>query len=99
MIVAGYMSITLHLPPDIEAGLLAEAEARGMSVDNLLQEVIRRFAERDAPLQTPDQVGTWEQEDGVWVLSTGQPMSPDVVQDTLDAIRRERDLSNLGPLL
>jgi hypothetical protein len=48
------MSITLHLPPDIEATLLAEAEARGMRVDNLVEE--------------------------------------------FDAIRQERDLSNLGQL-
>jgi len=93
------MSITLHLPPEIEAGLLAVAEARGVSVDNLLQEVIRRFAERDTPIQSPRAAGRLELEDGVWVLNTGQPISPDIVQDTLDAIRQERDLDNLGPFL
>jgi hypothetical protein len=59
------MSITLHLPPEIEAGLLAEAEARGVSVGNLLQEVIRRFAERDTPVQSPPGTGRWVQEDAI----------------------------------
>jgi hypothetical protein len=93
------MSITLHLPPEVEAGLLAEAKARGVPVDNLLEEVIRRFAERDTPIESPRATGRLVQESGVWVLSTGQPIGPEVVQDTLDAIRQERDLGNLGQLL
>jgi hypothetical protein len=39
-----------------------------------------------------------EKESGVWVLRTGQPLSPTVVDDSLTAIRRERDFGNLGPL-
>ena len=42
----------------------------------------------------------WRQEAGerkrVWVLRTGQSISPTVVEDTLDAIREERDFTNLG---
>ena len=36
------------------------------------------------------------EEHGIPVLRTGQPLDPTVVADTLDAIRRERDLSVLG---
>jgi hypothetical protein len=39
------MSITLHLPPEIEAGLIAEVPARDVPLDNLLEEVVRPFAE------------------------------------------------------
>jgi hypothetical protein len=91
------MSITLHLPPEIEAGLIAEAEARGVPVDNLLEEVVRRFAEVNIPVQ-PSAAGRLQKEAGAWVLSTGEPMSPDLVQDTLNALRQERDLGNLGPV-
>jgi hypothetical protein len=91
------MSITLHLPPEIEAGLVAEADARGVTVDNLLEEVVRRFAEMNIPIQ-PHTAGRLQQEAGVWVLSTGAPMPPDVVQDTINALRQERDLGNFGPL-
>lgn len=92
------MSITLHLPPEIEAGLSAEAEARGVPVDNLVEAVLRQFAERDVIIPSPRTIGRLEREYGVWVLSTGEPMAPEVVQDTLDVIRRERDLSNYGQL-
>jgi hypothetical protein len=91
------MSITLDLPPEIEAALVAEAEARCVPLDNLLEEVIRRFAEMNTPVQ-PHTAGRLQKEGGIWVLSTGEPMPSDVVQDTLNAIRQERDLGNLGPL-
>jgi hypothetical protein len=41
------MNVTLRLPPDIEQGLLAKAESRGMSVDALLESLIRQFAATD----------------------------------------------------
>jgi hypothetical protein len=65
------MSITLHLPPEIEAVLIAEAEARGMPVDSLLEELVRRFAEVDTPVQ-PNTAGGLEEE---------------ALQDTLNALR------------
>ena len=39
-----------------------------------------------------------EKESGLWVLRTGQPVDPAVIERTLTAIRDERDLGNLGPL-
>ena len=38
------MNVTLCLPPDIEQGLLAEAESRGISLDALLEALIRQYA-------------------------------------------------------
>lgn len=43
-------------------------------------------------LQHPELV----EELGIPVLRTGQPLDPKVVAATLDAIRRDRDLSALG---
>ena len=40
----------------------------------------------------------FEKESGLWVLRTGQPVDPAVIERTLTAIRDERDLANLGPL-
>jgi hypothetical protein len=31
------MTITIEMPPEIEAGLVAEAEARGITLDEYLQ--------------------------------------------------------------
>src|SRR5580658_9270585 len=38
----------------------------------------------------------FEKESGLWVLRTGQPIDPAVIDRTLTAIRDERDLGNLG---
>lgn len=38
------MTITLELPPDAEAGLAAQAKARGLSLDDLLRTIIATAA-------------------------------------------------------
>ena len=34
------MNITLNLPPDVEQNMLAEAQSRGLSLDELVSEVV-----------------------------------------------------------
>ena len=34
------MNVTLNLPPDVEQGMLAEAQSRGLSLDELVSEVV-----------------------------------------------------------
>lgn len=92
------MSVALRLPPDIEQNLLAEAASRGVSLDALLETLLRQFAA--AGVHSPDS-GTGgimvKLDDGMWALRTGHPISADTVNDTMEALRRERDLGNLGP--
>jgi hypothetical protein len=38
------MTVTLNLTPEIEQGLLAQASARGVSLDALLEEIVSRQA-------------------------------------------------------
>lgn len=33
---------------------------------------------------------------GIWVFRSGEPLSPTVVEETLEQVRRERDEDNLG---
>jgi AbrB family looped-hinge helix DNA binding protein len=40
--------------------------------------------------------GTLRKKCGVWVFSSGEPLSAKTVNDTLTEIRRERDRKNLG---
>jgi hypothetical protein len=89
------MTVTLNLPPDIEAGLLAEARARGLSIDTLLATVIGRFVADT--VTTTDRQASLRNEQGAWVLYGGEPMPAAFVDETLEAIRHERDLTNLGP--
>lgn len=94
------MTITLTLPPDIERAFLAEAEARGLSLDEFISDLLRsRVSEPQASVRADNAVlrpFPLEQEDGVPVLRTGQPIAPSVVDDTLNMIRRERELAILG---
>ncbi len=36
------MTVTIQLPPDIEAGLLAQAQAHGLDVADYVQNLVRR---------------------------------------------------------
>jgi hypothetical protein len=36
------MTVTLHLEPELEAGLLAKAQARGMDVEHYLQALVEQ---------------------------------------------------------
>ena len=40
--------------------------------------------------------GAMAQEHGVWVFRAGKPLAADVVDETLDRIRREREIPDLG---
>jgi hypothetical protein len=90
------VTVTLNLPPDIEHSLLAEAEARGVSLDALLEMLLRQFAAANQPDQPTTEGTIIQMDDGMWALHSGHPISAETVNDTIDALRRERDLSNLG---
>ena len=99
------MTITLTLPPDVERASLAEAEARGLSLDEFISDVLRtRVSGKPSPSSSvpsgkpASPSFQLEQEDGVPVLRTGQPIEPSVVDDTLNQIRHERELTMLGTL-
>jgi hypothetical protein len=46
------MNVTLSLNPEVEKGLLARAQARGVSLDEYLQEVVAREAGLPAAAET-----------------------------------------------
>jgi hypothetical protein len=45
------MTVKLELNPEVEAGLLAQAEARGLSLEDYLQQVLRERSAAPAPAQ------------------------------------------------
>jgi hypothetical protein len=38
------MTLTLEVPPDVEAGLLAQAQAQGLDISHYVENVLRREA-------------------------------------------------------
>jgi hypothetical protein len=86
------MTVTVNLPANVEQAYLAAARTKGVSVDALVADVLVSHAPLAESSLRPELV----EEHGVPVLRTGQPLDPSVVADTIDMIRRERDLSLLG---
>lgn len=78
------MTLTLNLPPQVEQAYLAEAQARGLSLDALVRDVLlARQPSPSAADMTPEQ---WVDEFRSWVHShSGEdlPLLPD------EAISRE----------
>jgi len=64
----------------LEAGDALELESGG-------EQITLRPARGTGPLQN---------EHGIWVLHTGEPLPASSTDDLLDQIREERDLANLG---
>lgn len=74
------MTVKLELQPDLAAGLLAAAQARGLSLETYLKQVIQDHAIDPAALPIED----WEREFDAWVRSF--PKTP-LLSD--EAISRE----------
>jgi hypothetical protein len=91
------MNITLPLQPQEEAKLIAIAQAKGLSADALISRGDRQHSRRGA-VESSGVTSVFQKEQGVWVLRTGQPIGAAVVENTLNSIRQERDLSSMGPL-
>jgi hypothetical protein len=61
------MTITLNLPPQIEQAYLAEARARGLTLEDLVRDVLlARQPSPDANQLSPDE---WVREFKTWVES------------------------------
>ena len=86
------MTVTINLPQNVERAYLSAAQTKGVSVDTLLTDVLVSHVPATESVQRPELV----EERGIPVLRTGHPLDPSIVNDTLDAIRRERDFSVLG---
>jgi hypothetical protein len=86
------MTVTINLPKNVEQAYAAAARDKGVTVDALVTDVLVSHVPMAEANQRPELV----EENGIPVLRTGQPLDPAIVNDTLDIIRRERDLSVLG---
>ncbi len=90
------MTVTLNLPPNIELAFMGEAASRGLTPDELISEVLLAHAAHQqgslAGTESPSAI--LRMKNGVPVLRTGHAMALDAIDDTVELVRRERDLSN-----
>ena len=88
--------MNIHLRPETQARLAAEAAAVGMSVDAYLEDLVEKQLPPSRPEPKPVTGSQFQKEHGIWVYRTGDPMPPTLADETLDALRREREASLIG---
>jgi hypothetical protein len=67
--------MVIHLPPEIEAGIAAEAKSRGASVDSIVREALAPFAH---PLSEETASDDWDAElESVLDVLPRLPVLPD----------------------
>ena len=90
------MTITLNLSPEIEAGLLAQAQAAGVTLEEYLQQLV----EKEVPASATEFGGAegsgmvWE--DGLLIYGAGTPLPAGFIDDALRRSRKERSQHILG---
>jgi hypothetical protein len=88
--------MTLDVKPEIAAALAALASAKGLFVEDYLEQLV----ENQLPLQPEDASRSegsgmvWE--DGLFVYRTGRPLPLGVVDDAIRQVREERAQRILG---
>jgi hypothetical protein len=90
------MTVTINLPHNVEQAYVAAAATKGVSIDALVTDVLVSHVPLAEAVQCIVECPELVEEQGVFVLRTGQPIDASVVNDMLDTIRRERDLLVLG---
>ncbi len=90
--------MTVHFRPETQARLAAQAAALGMSVDAYLDALVEKQLPPIHPDPEPTATNQFQKEHGVWVYRTGEPMPLTLADETLDALRREREEGLIGSI-
>jgi hypothetical protein len=88
--------MTLEVKPEIAAALKALASAKGLSVEDYLEQLV----EKELPVNLEDATRSessgmvWE--NGLFVYRTGRPLPLRAVDDAIRQVREERAQNILG---
>lgn len=89
------MEVTLHLKPEVEARLVRQAQAQGMTIEQLLEQMIERSAasnESETPANQSSTMEEWREAFYDWVNhhdATKPPLSDEAI--SRESIYRERE--------
>lgn len=88
--------MTLEVKPEVAAALEALASAKGLSVEEYLEQ----FVQNQLPLQDGNAPNSEDSgmvlENGLFVYRTGRPLPSGVVDDAIRGVREERAQHILG---
>jgi methionine salvage enolase-phosphatase E1 len=90
------VTVTLNLKPEVEAGLLAHAQATGLTIEDYLQQLVEKELAADAIETGPQEESGMVWENGLFVYRTGRPLPAHVVDDAIRRSREERAQHILG---
>jgi hypothetical protein len=91
------VTVTLTLRPELEAGLLAQAEAAGLPLEDYLQQLVERELLTGAVEGRSEGSGmVWE--DGLLIYRTGRPLPGHVVDAAIRRSREDRSQHILGDI-
>jgi hypothetical protein len=95
MELQGYF-MTLDVKPEIAAALESLASAKGLSVEEYLEQLV----EKELPLKLEDPAASEGSgmvlEDGILVYRTGRPLPSRAIDDAIRQVREERAQHILG---
>lgn len=92
------MTVTLNLKPEVEAGLLAEAQAAGMTLEGYLLHLVERELSAKGINQQPSEGSGMVWENGLFIYRTGRFLPANVVEDAIRRSRDERSQRLLGDI-
>lgn len=90
------MTVTVNLRADVEAGLLAQAHATGVTLEEFLQRLVEKeFPAEAAALGHAEESGmVWE--GGLLIYGAGTPLPAGFIDDAVSRSREERSQHIVG---
>lgn len=92
------MTVTLNLTPEVEAALLAHAQASGSTLEEYLRRLIEVEVSAGPTEAAQSEASGMVWENGLFVYRTGKPLPGYVVDDAIRRSREERTKQILGDL-
>jgi hypothetical protein len=88
--------MTLEVKPEIAAALEALASAKGLSVEDYLEQLVEKELPRKPEDGAAAEGSGMVLEDGLFVYRTGRPLSLRVIDEAIRHVREERAQQILG---
>jgi hypothetical protein len=92
------VTVTLNLKPEVEAGVLAQAEAAGLTLEAYLQQLVEaELSAKTIESGRPEEGGlVWE--NGLLVYRSSGPLPAHIIDDAIERSREERVRHILGDI-
>ena len=89
-------SMTLDVKPEIAAALEALASAKGLSVEDYLEQLVEKELQLKLEDATRSEDSGMVWENGLFVYRTGRPLPLRIVDDAIRQVREERAQHIMG---